>query len=158
MGRFFSEDANCARARSWISHEVDGELAQLERLFLARHVRRCGDCSRFSEDVHAFTRLVRSAPLERPGREFEFPARRPAAARVVGRVAVAAALVSVASALGVLAGSTGGGSTEVTPRGVGDVALVVPQNAERELANPRRVKVEEPRERVGPPGRLGGNA
>ena len=158
MGRFFSEDANCARARSWISHDVDGELSQLERLFLAAHVRRCGDCSRFSEEVHAFTGLVRSAPLERPARGFEFPARRPAPARVVGKVALAAALVSLASALGVLAGSTGGGSNEAAPRVVGDVALVVPENGERELANPRRVKVEQPRERVSPPGRLGGNA
>ena len=40
MGRFLSDEANCARARAWVSHEVDGELSQLERLFLAAHVRR----------------------------------------------------------------------------------------------------------------------
>jgi anti-sigma factor RsiW len=156
MGRFFSDDANCGRARSWISHEVDGELSQLERLFLAAHVRRCGQCARFSEDVHAFTQIVRSAPLERPERQFEIPARRPVAARVVGRVAIAVALVAFAGGLGVLAGSNGGGPSRPQTPAVGDVALVVPQSVDRE--RPRRIEIEEPRERVSPPGRLGGNA
>jgi anti-sigma factor RsiW len=155
MARFFSDDANCGRARSWISHEVDGELSQLERLFLAAHVRRCGECARFSEDVHAFTEIVRSAPLEQPERQFELPAQRPPAARVVGRVAIAGALVAFAGGLGVLTGLNGGGASRPQTTTVGDVAFV-PQSVDRE--RPRRVEIEEPRERVGPPGRLGGNA
>lgn len=156
MGRFLADDANCARARSWISHEVDGELSQLERLFLAAHLRRCIECSCFAEDVRAFTDLVRAAPLERPQRPLELPARRPARTRVVVRVALAVALVTVAGALGVLAGSNGDGPGRPATRTVGDVAFVVGQSVDRE--RPRRVEVEQPRERVTPPGRLGGNA
>ena len=157
MGRFLSHEASCGRARSWVSHEVDGELSQFERVFLAAHLRRCGECSRFAEEVRSFTRLVREAPLERPERAFEFPARRPARLRVVtGRVAIATMLVALAGGLGVLVGSNGGRSTAEPVSAVGDVALVIPQ-ADRELRDLRRVKVEQPRERVAPPGRLGGN-
>src|SRR5918999_2876366 len=105
MGRFLSDDVNCARARAWVSHEVDGELAQLERLFLAAHVRRCAECASFAENVRAFTNVVRSTPLETPPRGFEIPARRPARTRVVARVAIATALVALAGGLGVFAGS-----------------------------------------------------
>jgi anti-sigma factor RsiW len=155
MSRHYSDDANCARARSWISHEVDGELSQLERVFLAAHLRRCSDCAHFAAEVRAFTQLVRSAPLERLGRELELPARRPPRARVVGRVAIATALIAVAAGLGVLAGSDRGGPARQATAPVGDVAFVVQESVERE--RPRPVAVEQPRERVSPPGRLGGN-
>jgi anti-sigma factor RsiW len=156
MGRLLANEANCARARAWVSHEVDGELSQLERVFLAAHVRRCAECARFADDVRSVTHLVRAAPLERPERMFEIPARRPARLRVTGRVAIATTLVALAAGLGVLAGSNGGGSRTQTAPTVGDVALVVPQSLDRE--RPRRVEVEERPERVSPPGRLGGNA
>jgi predicted anti-sigma-YlaC factor YlaD len=156
MGRFLANEASCARARSWVSHEVDGELSQFERVFLAAHLRRCGECSRFAVDVRSFTHLVREAPLERPERVFEFPVRRPARLRVTGRIAIATALVALAGGLGVLAGSNGGESGTQRVAAVGDVAFVIPQ-ADRELRDLRRVKVEQPRERIAPPGRLGGN-
>lgn len=158
MGRFLQDDANCARARSWISREVDGELSQLERVFLAAHVRRCSGCEHFAEDVRGFTHLLRTAPLEGPERTFDVPARRPPRVRLAARVAVATALVALAGGLGVLAGSNGGGPGKTTPPPVGDVALVVPQSVDRERADLRRVEVVQPRERVAPPGRLGGNA
>jgi predicted anti-sigma-YlaC factor YlaD len=158
MGRFLANEANCARARSWVSHEVDGELSQFERVFLAAHLRRCGECARFAEDVRLLTHLVRSAPLEQPERAFEIPLRRPARLRVTGRAAIATALVALAGGLGVLAGSNGGGSSTPTATSVGDVALAVPQSADRELRDLRRVRIQQPRERVAPPGRIGGNA
>jgi anti-sigma factor RsiW len=158
MGRFLANEANCARARSWVSHEADGELSQFERVFLAAHLRRCGECARFAEDVRSFTHLVRSAPLEQPERAFEIPVRRPARLRVTGRVAIATALIALAGGLGVLAGSNGGGSSAPTAPPVGDVALAVPQSADRELRDLRRVRIQQPRERVAPPGRIGGNA
>jgi hypothetical protein len=157
MGRFQANEANCARARSWVSHEVDGELSQFERVFLAGHLRRCGECARFAEDVRSFTQLVRSAPLERPERAFEIPVRRRGRPRVAGRVAIATTLVALAAGLGILAGSNGGGPNAATTSTVGDVALAVPQSADRELRDLRRVKIQQPRERVAPPGRLGGN-
>ena len=156
MGRFPANEVNCARARSWVSHEVDGELSHFERVFLAAHLRRCGECARFAEEVRSFTHLVRAAPLEQPERTFEIPVRRPARVRVVARVAIATALVALAGGLGVLAGSNGGGPSAQTGPQVGDVALAVPQ-ADRELRELRRVRIEQPRERVAPPGRLGGN-
>jgi predicted anti-sigma-YlaC factor YlaD len=155
MGRFLSDDANCARARAWVTHEVDGELSQLERLFLAAHVRRCADCARFAEDVRAFTSVVRSTPLEAPSRAMEIPVRRPARARVVARVAIATALVALAAGLGVLAGSNGGEPVRQATSPVGDVAFAVQKSVDRE--RPRRAAVSEPQERVSPPGRLGGN-
>jgi anti-sigma factor RsiW len=155
MGRLLSDDANCGRARSWLSHEVDGELSQLERLFLAAHLRRCAECARFADHVRAFTRLVRAAPLESPTRSFDIPARRPTRVRVAARVALATGLVALAGGLGVLAGSNGGGPSQQATAPVGDVAFVVQESFERE--RPRRVQVEQPQERVSPPGRLGGN-
>jgi hypothetical protein len=155
MGRFLVNEANCARARSWVSHEVDGELSQLERVFLAAHLRRCGECGRFAEDVRSFTHLVRAAPLEQPERSFQIPAR-PARLRVTGRVAIATALVALAGGIGILAGSNGDGPRAQNPSRVGDVALAIPQ-ADRELRDLRRVRIEQPRERITPPGRLGGN-
>jgi predicted anti-sigma-YlaC factor YlaD len=154
MGRLLSDDANCARARAWVTHEVDGELSHLERLFLAAHVRRCADCASFAEDVRAVTSLVRSTPLESPSRALETP-RRPARARVVARVALATTLVALAAGLGVFAGSNGGEPVRQATAPVGDVAFVVQQSVERE--RPRRAAISEPQERVTPPGRLGGN-
>jgi predicted anti-sigma-YlaC factor YlaD len=158
MGRFLANEANCAQARSWVSHEVDGELSQFERVFLAAHLRHCGECARFAEDVRSFTNLVRVAPLEQPKRAFEVPVRRPARLRVTGRVAIATALLALAGGLGVLAGSNGGRPSSQTAPEVGDVALLaIPKSADRELRDLRRVKIEQPRERVNPPGRIGGN-
>ena len=157
MGRFLQDDATCARARSWISREVDGELSHLEGVFLAAHLRRCGECEGFAEDVRALTDLIRAAPLERPQRTFDLPARRPARARVLGRVAIATALVVLAGGLGVLAGSNRGSPNRTALPQVGDVALVEPQSVDRERADLRRVKVVQTRERVAPPGRRGGN-
>jgi ferric-dicitrate binding protein FerR (iron transport regulator) len=155
MGRFLIDDASCARARSWVSHELDSELSQLERLFLAAHIRRCPECARFAEDVRAFTRVVRATPLEAPTRSFAIPERRPTRTRVMARLALATALVALAGVLGVLAGSNGDGPADQATAPVGDVAFVVQESFERERA--RRVEVEEPRERIRPPGRLGGH-
>lgn len=156
MGRFLSDEANCARVRAWVSHEVDGELSQLERLFLAAHVRRCSECARFAEDVRGFTQVVRSTPLEQLGRTLEIPSRRPARVGFTRRVAIATALITLAGGLGVLAGSGGGGPSSESTSAVGDVALVIPKSADRELRDLRRVKAQQPREPIAPPGRLGG--
>jgi hypothetical protein len=155
MGRFLSDDANCARARAWVSHEVDGELSQLERVFLAAHVRRCAGCAGFAEHVRSLTNLVRAAPHETPTRTIELPVRRPARTRVAARVAIATALVALAGGLGVLAGSNGGGPVRQATSPVGDVAFAFQQSVDRE--RPRRAAIVEPQERVAPPGRLGGN-
>jgi anti-sigma factor RsiW len=53
----------CDRAAQWISLDLDGELTELERVGLARHLDRCESCRATSAEVRGFTRLLRSAPL-----------------------------------------------------------------------------------------------
>jgi len=53
----------CDRAAQWISLELDGELTELERAGLARHLDRCENCRRTSAELGSFTRLIRAAPL-----------------------------------------------------------------------------------------------
>src|SRR5205085_542263 len=53
----------CDRAAQWISLELDGELTELERAGLARHLDRCQNCRRTSAELGTFTRLIRAAPL-----------------------------------------------------------------------------------------------
>jgi predicted anti-sigma-YlaC factor YlaD len=53
----------CDRAAQWISLELDGELTELERAGLARHLDRCENCRRTSAELGTFTRLIRAAPL-----------------------------------------------------------------------------------------------
>jgi anti-sigma factor RsiW len=53
----------CERAAQWISLELDGELSELERARLARHLDRCASCRAWSAEVGGFTSLLRTAPL-----------------------------------------------------------------------------------------------
>ena len=58
----------CDRTRSQVSLDLDGELSMLERVMVSRHLERCPSCRSFSDDVARFTKSMRDAPLERPGR------------------------------------------------------------------------------------------
>ena len=82
----------CERVRAQVSLQLDDELSQLERRMLAAHLERCGDCRSYADEVFAFTRTLREAPLE----SLESPlvirrARRPSIARL--QIGVAAGLV-----------------------------------------------------------------
>jgi predicted anti-sigma-YlaC factor YlaD len=115
----------CARAREWASLRADGELSELERLLLRRHLSRCDGCRTFAERLTTTTQLLRTAPVERPSRAL-VPEVRPARRRKLGfRVALAGALVVVAAAtggvLGSIVGGDGGGSSPTQPRR--DIAL-----------------------------------
>lgn len=63
----------CHRVRSQVSLELDGELSELERLMLARHVERCADCRAFRDGVGETTNAIRSAPYERFERRVVLP-------------------------------------------------------------------------------------
>ncbi len=81
----------CERVRAQVSLQLDDELSQLERRMLAAHVERCADCRSYADEVSAFTRTLREAPLE----SLESPlvlrrARRPSIARL--QIGVAAGL------------------------------------------------------------------
>jgi anti-sigma factor RsiW len=54
----------CDRVRGQVSLELDGELSELERMMVARHLERCGDCRAFRDGVLEVTNRIRSTPLE----------------------------------------------------------------------------------------------
>lgn len=47
-----------------MSQHLDEPLHELEERFLAAHLVRCGPCRVFESEAHAFTALLRRAPLE----------------------------------------------------------------------------------------------
>ena len=101
----------CTRAREWASLRLDGELSELERLLLRRHLVRCEPCRVFTETSAAATSLMRRAPLERPARRIEVPVTTPTRRRKHGRLvaALAAALAVGAAAGGAVVASSGEG-------------------------------------------------
>jgi predicted anti-sigma-YlaC factor YlaD len=56
--------AACERARASVSRDLDGELSELSRRGLRRHLARCPDCAQYAVDVEWFTALLRDAPAE----------------------------------------------------------------------------------------------
>jgi predicted anti-sigma-YlaC factor YlaD len=92
----------CERAAQWVSLELDGELGRLEQAALARHLRRCNRCRASSDEIAAFTALLREAMPVEPARAIAVVtpawAKRRAGATLGGGVlALAAALASVAA-------------------------------------------------------------
>jgi anti-sigma factor RsiW len=101
MGMRWWRTSACERAAQWISLDLDGELSQLERAALGRHLDGCARCRELSSDVREFTTLMREAPLVELGRPVELPPARRARARTAKRVAASlafAALTAVAVA------------------------------------------------------------
>ena len=85
----------CERSREWISLRLDGELSELAEKMLESHLARCAACRTFESDVEVTSRLVRTAPLERPEHPIALPRRRRALFRPVGAVAATAAAVAL---------------------------------------------------------------
>jgi len=86
----------CERSREWISLRLDGELSELAEKMLESHLARCAPCRAFESDVDVTSRLVRTAPLERPEHPIALPrVRRRAFMRPVGAVAATAAAVAL---------------------------------------------------------------
>jgi anti-sigma factor RsiW len=102
--RTFPTSWACDRAREAASLALDGELSQLERVLLERHLDRCPACAEFSADVSALTRELRAAEVVRLERQIELPLRRRVGHgfRNVGAWATTAA-VAVAALLAVTA-------------------------------------------------------
>jgi predicted anti-sigma-YlaC factor YlaD len=94
-----------------VSLELDGELSQVEEVFLRTHVGRCAVCAEFAVDLEALTQELRTAPLE-PASLAQVPARRRSALRTL-QIGAAAAAVVLAAGFGSLAGSlSSNGSTQ----------------------------------------------
>lgn len=99
-------ERGCARAREWASQRLDGELSELERLLLRRHLTRCADCRVFVQSIEGAVAAIRAAPDEEPSRPLasapDASRRRPARRR--RQLVVAFALVAVSAAIGGVVG------------------------------------------------------
>jgi anti-sigma factor RsiW len=102
MRTFVSRSCACDRARQAVSLHLDGELSQLERALLERHLDRCSACAEFAADASALTQELRVAPLVRLERPVALPLRRRrdygfghASAWAAGASVAATALIAV---------------------------------------------------------------
>jgi predicted anti-sigma-YlaC factor YlaD len=120
-GETYDRERGCTRAREWASLRLDGELSELERLLLRRHLSRCERCREFVETATGTTGALRSASLERPSRTFEpgFETRRGRPLRY--RVAAVAAAV----AAGAIAGSLVALSGDRSPAAPGPTTVAI---------------------------------
>ena len=98
MRTFVSRSWACDRARQAVSLHLDGELSQLERALLERHLDRCSACAEFAADASALTQELRVAPLVRLERPIELPLRRRVGYgfRHAGALATAASVAATA--------------------------------------------------------------
>jgi anti-sigma factor RsiW len=91
-------ETHCDRARQWSSLRLDGELSELERVLLDKHLETCGACLAFDQRLDAAARTLRLAPPEPLLVPIRLPERRVAFSRrrlVVAGIAAALALGSV---------------------------------------------------------------
>lgn len=148
----------CDRAQAWASLELDEELSQLERALLAAHLARCAGCARSVAEMRALAEVIRGAPLERPTRPLYAPAPLPAHRRtgMALRLAAAASLAVLATALGVFAGSFDRSEPSSPRPGEPEIALL-PSNdddlRDRRVLRPRSEAPADPT--VPQPGRFG---
>ncbi|MEZ5099373.1 MAG: zf-HC2 domain-containing protein [Thermoleophilia bacterium] len=98
-----SRAARCSRAREWVSLREDGELSELEKLLLRRHLGRCPDCRAFADAVGAVTSLLRASEAASPARSV-VPARLGRAPRFGWRARLGVVVVAGAAGLGALVG------------------------------------------------------
>jgi anti-sigma factor RsiW len=99
MRAFPSGSWACDRAHQAVSLQLDGELSQLERALLKRHLDRCSECAEFAADASALTRELRAAAPVRLERPIELPLRRRVGSGFRHAGAWAAAASVAASAL-----------------------------------------------------------
>lgn len=93
MTDFGTFGRNCERAREWSSLRLDGELPQLQRAMLNRHLTACGGCAAFDADLAATTAALRSAALQPLGQPVVLPRLRRSALRAAPALAAAAVVV-----------------------------------------------------------------
>src|SRR5215831_16267257 len=97
MRPFHSRTWACDRARQAASLRLDGELSQLERALLDRHLERCPDCAAFADDAASFTSALRAAEPVRLEAPIRIPFRRRRAREVVRNSSAWVAAASVAA-------------------------------------------------------------
>jgi predicted anti-sigma-YlaC factor YlaD len=137
-------ERGCARAREWASLRLDGELSELERLFLRTHLARCPECREFAASLVAATGAIRETPQEAPGRSlFPEPVRaRPAVRRRVGlrlRAVALAMLVPAAGGLGIVVGASVWSDAEAPVRSNSGPSVIADLQPENVPVRPRPV-------------------
>jgi anti-sigma factor RsiW len=96
MRTFRSGSWACDRARQAVSLHLDGELSQLERVLMERHLDCCSACAEFAAHAAVLTRELRVAPAVRLERPIELPLR-PRVGYRFGHIGAWAAATSVAA-------------------------------------------------------------
>jgi predicted anti-sigma-YlaC factor YlaD len=123
-----SDHDRCRRAREWSSLRLDGELSELERLLLRRHLGRCEECRAFAAAIEGATRMVRTTPLEQLERPLAPAAAVAPRSRRRVRLVAATALVVVAAGIGAVVGAVVGsaGNGPAQPQQFPSVAFNTP--------------------------------
>ena len=107
---------DCDRARQAASAALDGELSELEAVFLDAHRRGCAACDAFAGQLASLARTLRAAepePLPRP-LVFHRPRRRARPRSLALAVGAAAATGALGFVFGEALSPSGGGSAGVT--------------------------------------------
>jgi predicted anti-sigma-YlaC factor YlaD len=101
----------CERVRAQISLELDDELSQLEQLMVEAHLDHCEGCRAYRADLMAFTRHVRTTPLERLERRvvLPHPQRRVTLRAMQAAGAAAVVAIGLGTVIGVRLGSSPAG-------------------------------------------------
>ena len=97
----------CDRVHELVSARVDGELSELERAQLQRHLRRCGPCAAYAATVSAATGELRAAP--QVAASVDVPLRR------IRRGSARRMIAPIAAALAIVAGTLGTTSVAQAP-------------------------------------------
>jgi predicted anti-sigma-YlaC factor YlaD len=128
----------CERTAQWISLDLDGELSQLEQVALARHLSGCVRCRELSNEVGAFTRMLREAPQLELERGVAYAAPRRARARLVRRTGLSLAFA------GLTAAAVLGGLSISSPNSSSSSALAFQNLAQQQLFADVEVRRFEP--------------
>jgi predicted anti-sigma-YlaC factor YlaD len=122
------DERACARTREWISLDLDGELSEVERASLTRHLARCADCGAFAVAAAQVARIVRETPLAVPSRPLapaleavHLDTRRRMPLRL--KTAAIAALVAAAALSGVTVGAYLGDGEERAQQNSGPTVI-----------------------------------
>ena len=136
MRAFQSGSWACDRAHQAVSLQLDGELSQLERALLKRHLDRCSECAEFAADASALTRELRAAAPVRLERPIELPLRRRVGYgfRHAGAVATAASVAATAL-IAVMA------LPDQRPSAPSSARTVHPQTTDQDLRDLRALRI-----------------
>ena len=117
--------------------KLDGELSEVERLLLRRHLARCEACRGFAAAITATTEAIRAAPQEAPSRSAAadpLPQRRRRPLRLAAATGLAVVAAGIGAGIGVLV--EGGGGSSPAPPQITEIVDLVPEDLEPARTEP----------------------